>query len=168
MTQSHAMRKFYFLIAAIVVLVDRITKWLIASQITLHESINVIPGFFKLTHVENHGAAFGLFDESPSQWKIAALVLFSLAAMVVVAVLLWKNSHALTATGIGLSLVLGGAIGNLWDRLISGHVVDFLDFYVSSYHWPAFNVADTAIVIGAFLLVGEILLAKSPNQEPVR
>lgn len=168
MTQSHAMRKYHFLIAAIVVVLDRVTKWLVATQITLHDSINVIPGFFKLTHVENHGAAFGLFDESPTQWKIGALILFSLIAMVVVATLLWKNSHAMTATGVGLALVLGGAIGNLWDRLFAGHVVDFLDFYAGSYHWPAFNVADTAIVIGALLLLGEILFAKSPNQEAVQ
>ncbi len=168
MTQSHAMRKYHFLIAATVVVLDRITKWLVATQITLHDSVNVIPGFFKLTHVENHGAAFGLFDESPTQWKIGALILFSLVAMVVVATLLWKNSHAMTATGVGLALVLGGAVGNLWDRLFAGHVVDFLDFYIGGYHWPAFNVADTAIVIGALLLLGEILFAKSPNQEAVQ
>jgi signal peptidase II len=168
MIQSHAMRKYHFLIAATVVILDRVTKWLVASQITLHDSINVVPSFFKLTHVENHGAAFGLFDESPTQWKIGVLILFSLVAMVVVATLLWKNSHAMSATGVGLSLVLGGAIGNLWDRLFAGHVVDFLDFYVGSYHWPAFNVADTAIVIGALLLLGEILFAKTPNQEAVQ
>lgn len=168
MTRSHAMRKYHFLIAASVVVLDRITKWLVATQITLHDSINVIPGFFKLTHVENHGAAFGLFDESPAQWKIGALILFSLVAMIVVATLLWKNSHSMTATGVGLSLVLGGAVGNLWDRLFAGHVVDFLDFYIGSYHWPAFNVADTAIVVGALLLLGEILFAKTPNRQAVQ
>ncbi len=168
MSQSHAMRKYHFLIALGVVVLDRITKWLVATEITLHDSINVVPGFFKLTHVQNHGAAFGLFDDSPTQWKIAVLIMFSLVAMVVVAALLWKNSHAITPTGLGLSLVLGGAVGNLWDRLFAGHVVDFLDFYVGTYHWPAFNVADTAIVIGALLLLGEILFAKTPNQEPVQ
>ncbi len=127
----------------------------------------IIPGLFSLTHVENTGAAFGLFADSTAQWKIGALVMFSVIALIIVSALLWKHSHALTTTTIGLSLILGGATGNLWDRMISGHVVDFLDFYVGSYHWPAFNVADSAIVIGAILLVGEILFTK-PVDEPVK
>ena len=86
--------------------------------------------------------------------------------MVIVFALLWKNSHSLTSTGIGLSLILGGAVGNLWDRLVSHHVVDFLLFYVGRYQWPAFNVADSAIVVGAGLLVVEILFTKSPGQPP--
>jgi len=165
MSQKHAMRKYHFLISLLIVVLDQVTKWIVATRIPLHENIIVIPGFFRLTHVQNRGAAFGLFDGSPSQWKIAILILFSLIALVVVTALLWKNSHAITATGVGLSLVLGGAVGNLWDRLIAGHVIDFLDFYIGSYHWPAFNVADAAIVCGAFLLVSEILFAKNPKEE---
>ena len=137
------------------------------KNIALHESVAVVPGFFHLTHVENRGAAFGLFAESPSEWKIAVLVLFSLVALVVVSALLWKNSHAMTTTGVGLALILGGALGNLWDRLVSGQVVDFLDFYLGNYHWPAFNLADSAIVIGALLLVTEILFSKSPSEQKV-
>ena len=152
------MRKYFFLIAVIVLLLDRLAKWAVASNIRLHESVVVIPGFFQLTHVENTGAAFGLFAESSAQWKVGALVSFSVMALVVVSALLWKNSHSLSTTTIGLSLILGGAMGNLWDRMMSGHVVDFLDFYVGSYHWPAFNVADSAIVIGAILLISEICL----------
>lgn len=165
MTRPHGMRKYHFLIALAVVLLDRATKWLVAGRISLHESINVVPGFFRLTHVENRGAAFGLFSDSPSEWKVAMLILFSLIALVVVSAVLWKNSHAMTTTGLGLSLILGGAIGNLWDRLADGHVVDFLDFYLGSYHWPAFNLADSAIVIGALLLVAEILFAKSAEEK---
>jgi signal peptidase II len=78
--------------------------------------------------------------------------------------LLWRNSHTLSSTGVGLSLILGGAIGNLWDRLTAGHVTDFLLFYVKSYQWPAFNVADSAIVVGAGLLVYEILFTKERSQ----
>ncbi len=163
--ETHAMRKYHFLIALLVVLLDRASKWLVESTITLHESISVLPGFFRLTHVQNSGAAFGLFADSSSEWKITILVMFSLLALVVVSALLWKNSHAMSSTGVGLALILGGAVGNLWDRLVSGHVVDFFDFYVGSYHWPAFNVADSAIVIGAFLLVAEILFAKSPAEQ---
>jgi signal peptidase II len=158
------MRKYFFFIAAAVLLLDRLAKWAVASNIPLHDSVTVIPGCFHLTHVENTGAAFGLFAESTAQWKIGALVSFSVIALMVVSALLWKHSHALSTTTIGLSLILGGATGNLWDRMMTGHVVDFFDFYVGSYHWPAFNVADSAIVIGAILLVSEIVFAKSGNE----
>src|SRR5437016_7738648 len=164
MTQ-HAMRKYHFLIAFFVLLLDRLAKLTIEKSILLHDSISVIPGFFRLTHVENRGAAFGLFADSPSEWKITVLVLFSVVALAIVSVLLWRNSHSMQSTGIGLALILGGAVGNLWDRLLNGRVVDFLLFYIGQYQWPAFNVADSAIVVGAGLLVVEILFAKSPTPE---
>jgi signal peptidase II len=167
MTELHAMRRFHFLIALFVLFLDRLAKLAIERNISLHDSVNIIPGFFRLTHVENRGAAFGLFADSPSEWKIAVLVLFSLVALVIVCALLWKNSHSMTTTGVGLALILGGALGNLWDRLVSGHVVDFLLFYIGQYQWPAFNVADSAIVIGACLLVFEILFTKAPAHEKV-
>jgi signal peptidase II len=156
-----AMRKYFFLIAAIVLLLDRLAKRAVANGIPLHDSVTIIPSFFHLTHVQNTGAAFGLFAESAAQWKVGALVSFSVIALIIVSALLWKNSHAISTTTIGLSLILGGATGNLWDRMMTGHVVDFLDFNIGSYHWPAFNVADSAIVIGAVLLVSEIVFAKS-------
>src|SRR5439155_25978179 len=120
MTDQHAMRKYHFLIAFFVVFLDRLAKWAVERNISLHESIQVIPGFFRLTHVENRGAAFGLFADSPSEWKITLLVLFSILALAIVSVLLWRNSHSMRTTGIGLALILGGAVGNLWDRLLSG------------------------------------------------
>ncbi len=159
------MRKFHFLIALFVVLLDRVSKWAVARNISLHDSIQLIPHVFYLTHVENRGAAFGLFADSPSEWKIGMLILFSVIAMVIVSTLLWRSGHAMTTTGVGLSLILGGAIGNLWDRLVSGRVVDFLLVYIGSYQWPAFNAADSAIVVGAGLLVYEIMFDKSPAQE---
>lgn len=159
------MRKYHILIAASVVVVDRLTKWLVAQKIGLSDSVDVIPGLFRLTHVQNKGAAFGLFSDSPSEWKAAMLILFSVAALAVVSALLWKNGNAMNATAVALSLVFGGALGNLWDRVFSGRVVDFLDFYVGSHHWPAFNIADSAIVVGALLLLSEIFLA--PHEEKV-
>ena len=161
------MVRVIWFIAALVVLLDRASKWLVASKITLNDSIVVVPGFFRVTHVQNTGAAFGLFADSSSEWKVSILVIFSLLALVVVSALLWKNSHSMTVTGVGLSLILGGAVGNLWDRLLTGHVVDFFDFFLGSYHWPAFNVADSAIVIGALLLVSEILFAKNAAERTV-
>jgi len=161
------MRKYHFLIAVVVLFPDRLGKWTIEVNIPLHDSINVLPGFLRLTHVQNRGAAFGLFAESPSEWKSFVLVMFSVVALAIVCFLLWKNSHVMSSTGFGLALILGGALGNLWDRLVSGHVVDFLDIYVGSYHWPAFNLADSAIVVGAMLLVSEILFSKAPAEEKV-
>jgi signal peptidase II len=159
------MRKYHIIIAGMIVTLDRMTKWLVAQRITLHDSVDVIPGIFRLTHVQNQGAAFGLFSDSPSEWKVAMLILFSVAALAVVSALLWRNGNALNATAIALSLVFGGALGNLWDRVANGRVIDFLDFYVGSHHWPAFNIADSAIVVGALLLLSEIFLA--PQEEKV-
>jgi signal peptidase II len=156
-------RTAHFLLALIVVLVDRWTKHLAATRIALYAHIQIIPRFFRLTHTENSGAAFSLFADSPAHWKTELLIAFSLAAMVIVTVLLWKQPRALTTTGIALSLILGGAAGNLWDRLASGRVVDFLLFYIRQYQWPVFNLADSSIVIGASLLVLEILFRKSPE-----
>jgi signal peptidase II len=159
------MRKYHFLIALLVVALDRLTKWTIAHRLSLHDSIQVIPGFFRIIHAENPGAAFGIFADSPSPWKVGLLILFSVVALLIVSALLWKNSHTFTTSGVGLALILGGAAGNLWDRLVSRHVVDFILFYIGRYQWPAFNVADSAIVVGAGLLVFEILFTKSPSQQ---
>jgi signal peptidase II len=167
---SKMVRRYHLLIALLIVGVDRFTKWLVATRIPLHDSTIVIPGFFRLTHVQNRGAAFGLWSDSPSEWMVSVLIMFSLAALMVVVALLWKNSHAMNSTAAGLALILGGALGNLWDRLAMGRVVDFLDFSISGYHWPAFNLADSAIVVGALLLVGEILFSKgteAPEDELV-
>jgi len=159
------MRKYHLLIALLVLILDRYTKWLISHRLSMHGSITIIPGFFRIIHTENPGAAFGIFADSPSPWKIALLILFSIVALLIVATLLWKSSHMMTSTAIGLALILGGALGNLWDRIVSHRVVDFLLFYIGHYQWPAFNVADSAIVVGACLLVFEILITKSPSRQ---
>jgi len=164
MTKNSA-RAFYLFIALAVVLLDRWTKHVVAQRIRPYSHIQVIPGFLQLTHTENTGAAFSLFADSPAPWKTAMLIAFSAIALVVVSVLLWKNHHAHVATGIGLSLIMGGALGNLWDRLARGRVVDFLLFYYQRYQWPVFNLADSAIVVGAGLLVLEILFHKSSGRE---
>jgi len=165
MTKNSA-RTMYLLIALIVVLLDRWTKHIVAQRISLYSHIQIIPGFFRLTHTENTGAAFSLFADSTAPWKSALLIGFSVIALAVVSVLLWKNNHAHIVTGIGLSLIMGGAVGNLWDRVARGRVIDFLLFYVKRYQWPVFNLADSAIVVGAGLLVLEILFARSHAELP--
>ena len=160
MSQNRA-RLAHLLLAVIVIAVDRWTKHLAATRIALYAHIQIIPRFFRLTHTENTGAAFSLFADSPAHWKTVLLIAFSVVAMVVVTVLLWKQTRPLTMTGIALSLILGGAAGNLWDRIASGRVVDFLLFYIKQYQWPVFNLADSSIVIGASLLVIEMLFRKT-------
>jgi len=162
MSKSSA-RATHFLLALFVVLLDRWTKRLVAARIAMYAHIQVIPDVFRITHTENTGAAFSLFADSPSHWKTIMLISFSAVAMVVVSFLLWKQSRPLTMTSIALSFILGGAVGNLWDRVASGRVVDFLDFYYRQYHWPVFNLADSAIVVGASLLVLEMIFGHSKS-----
>jgi len=151
------MPKRPLLIALAVLLLDRITKWAIAQTIPLEDTINIIPGFFRLTHLENTGAAFSLFADSSSPFRTTLLIAFSVAALSVVSVLLWKDRRVFHSGTLALSLILGGAIGNLWDRIANGKVTDFLDFYIGIHHWPPFNVADSAIVVGALLLFMRML-----------
>src|ERR1051326_583520 len=147
----------HFLIALIVFLLDRFTKWLVIRHIVLEDTISIIPGFFRLTHLENPGAAFSLFADSPSAFKTGLLIAISVAALAVVALLLWVRRSAFNVTTVALALIMGGALGNLWDRLVDGKVTDFLDFYIGIHHWPPFNVADSAIVVGALLLMFRML-----------
>lgn len=158
-------RAAHLTLALLVVIADRWTKRLIATHIALYTHIQIIPGFFRLTHTENTGAAFSLFADSPAHWKTAMLIGFSAVAMVIVSILLWKQRQVFTTTSIALALILGGAAGNLWDRIASGRVVDFLLFYVKQYQWPVFNLADSSIVVGACLLVLEILFHKTASDE---
>jgi signal peptidase II len=146
------MPKRPLLIALAVLLLDRLTKWAIAQTLPVEDAVNIIPGFFRLTHLENTGAAFSLFADSPSPFRTTLLIGFSVAALAVVSVLLWKDRSVFHSGTLALSLILGGAVGNLWDRVSDGKVTDFLDFYIGAHHWPPFNVADSAIVIGALLL----------------
>ena len=147
----------HLLIALAVLVFDRLTKWLVVRNIALDDAVSIIPGLFRLTHLENTGAAFSLFAESPSPFKTVLLVAISVAALIIVALLLWMRRRDFNATTLALSLIMGGALGNLWDRLMEGKVTDFLDFYIGAHHWPPFNVADSAIVVGALLLLGRTL-----------
>ena len=149
----------YLWISLGVLLLDQLTKLAVVQKFTHDSAISVIPGFFRLVRVENRGIAFGMFSDSPSAFTSIVLVLVSVAAIALVGFLLWQNPPSASRTCVGLTLILGGAAGNLLDRLARGHVVDFLDFYVGSYHWPAFNIADSAICLGAATLLWDLLMA---------
>jgi len=153
----------HLLIALAVLLSDRFTKILVVRNIPLEDVVPIIPGLFRLTHLENPGAAFSLFAESPSAFKTALLVTISAGALVVVGLLLWMRRKDFNTTTLALSLIVGGAIGNLWDRLADGKVTDFIDFYIGNHHWPPFNLADSGIVIGGLLLVFRMLRTEKPQ-----
>ncbi len=156
-----------FALAAAVFLLDRVTKLLIKTQMTALDQVTVIPGFFNIVHTENRGAAFGLFADSNGEWRSFLLIGLSTAVMVLLSVMLWRPARAGITNAllrIGLSLVLGGAVGNLYDRVVHGAVTDFMQFYFGAYEFPSFNVADSAITIGAGLLLVDMWLGRSHKQ----
>ncbi len=146
-----------------VVVFDQITKFFISSKLPLHHSITVIPGFFSFTHILNPGGAFGFMaNQSSSLRSVFFLVISSLAVCLIF--YFYKNTpktHPWLASGF--ALVFGGAVGNLIDRFRFGKVVDFLDVYIGSYHWPAFNIADSAISIGIAIFLFHLLFRKIPE-----
>ncbi|MGR8935166.1 MAG: signal peptidase II [Gammaproteobacteria bacterium] len=147
------MLKWLFL-SLFTIALDQATKLTVAATMPLYESIPLIPGFFNLTHVHNTGAAFSFLSQAGGwqRWFFAAL-----AVVVSVTLTIWlarlKKHEILLA--VSISMILGGAIGNLIDRLAYGYVIDFLDVYYKNWHWPAFNIADSAICVGVALLVLE-------------
>jgi signal peptidase II len=145
-------------IAAAVIALDRVTKQWIVKNIATGMAITIWPGVFRLTHVLNTGAAFSMFEDAKSQVLVRnCLIGFSVLAVVVVLVLLWRMGRTISPTSIALALILGGAIGNMYDRIKLHYVVDFLEVHIVRYHWPDFNVADSAIVVGACLLLLEMM-----------
>jgi signal peptidase II len=160
-----ALRFFYLFVAALVILADRLSKAFIRSHVELDVGrVPVIPHFLAITHVENTGAAFSLFSSWPSRVRVPLLVGFSILALVVVGYLLWNTVERFTWSGLALALILGGAIGNLYDRILYGHVTDFVHCYIGAYSWPDFNLADSAIVIGAVLLAIHLLVGGKAAQ----
>jgi signal peptidase II len=156
-------RIHYLLITAAVIALDIWTKALVLRRIDLHEAIPVIPNFFQLVHVRNTGAAFGIGANAASKFVPLLLNLGALAVFGVVVVYALRSSVTDRVLQTGLHLILGGAVGNLLDRFRFGYVVDFLDVYIGRHHWPAFNVADSAICIGIALLFFD--MKKKPESE---
>ena len=158
-------RPWLLLLSALIVLLDRVTKMWVAHHIAEGDAITVIPHVFRITHVLNPGAAFSLFtDSSRPQFTHWMLTGFSLLAGVVVLGFLIVMGRRFSATTVALALILGGTIGNVWDRLHTGLVIDFLEVHIVHYHWPDFNVADSAIVIGGILLVIDALFRPHPDR----
>lgn len=152
-----------YLAAIFVVLADQATKYVVEATVALHESIPLIKGFFSITHVRNPGAAFGILAGAPETLRFGLLVILTLVIMVIVIAYLERHREAGKTLTAGLTLILGGAAGNLIDRIGQGEVIDFLDFHIAGWHWPAFNVADAAITVGAVLLIIDLLRSTKPS-----
>jgi len=149
----------YLWLSGLVIVLDQISKWLMVSWLSLYETVVVMP-FFNLTMAHNYGAAFS-FLSNAGGWQRWFFTGLAIAVSIVLIVWLRGLKPQAKLEALSLSLILGGAIGNVIDRLYYGYVIDFIDIYYGYYHWPAFNVADSAIVIGAILLVLDTLRSGS-------
>jgi signal peptidase II len=155
----------YFLLMLGLVVLDQATKNLIARTVDLYESVPVIPGFFNITRIHNRGAIFGTFSQTDNRYVFLLLTAASLAALAMVVYYFIKTPASDKLMKVSLTLIMAGALGNQFDRLVRGHVIDFLDFYVGKAHWPFFNAADSCITIGALLML-VILFRRKPACTP--
>jgi len=138
-------------LSLVVIALDQWTKWLVVSSFRLHEIKPVLPSF-NLTLAYNTGAAFSFLSDAGG-WQRWVFMVVAIIISVTLVIWLYRTPRREWLSGVSFSLILGGAVGNLWDRLAYGHVIDFLDIYYNQWHWPAFNIADMAISVGAVLLI---------------
>ncbi len=156
-------RMGYLTVMLMVLAVDQATKWLVARSLDLHEYRPLVDGLLSLSHVRNRGAAFGILSDADLPYQAILFAGLSLAALLAIAVYAWRLPATAQLPQLALALILGGALGNLIDRLRLGYVVDFVHVYWREHQWPDFNAADSAITIGVTLLVLDIL--RSPHAE---
>jgi len=154
----------YLLVSAAAVVLDQITKRLVAGSLPLHDSREIVSGLLSLTHVRNRGAAFGVGNGADLPYQAVLFAVLSVAALIAIATYALKLPAAQRWPQWALALIMGGAVGNLIDRIAYGYVIDFVDVYWRSYHWPAFNVADSCISVGVVMLIVDLL--RSPAEEP--
>jgi len=157
-------RRVYLLLAAAVVVLDQISKRVVASVLQLHDSREIVGGLLSLTHVRNRGAAFGFLSNAELPYQSVLFAALSVLALGAIAVYAIKLPASQGWPQVALALIMGGAVGNLIDRLAYGYVIDFVDVYWRSYHWPAFNVADSCISVGVGMLILDLL--RAPAEGP--
>lgn len=144
-------------ITALILIIDQFTKAVVATNMDIGGSITVITGFFNLSYIRNPGAAFGFLSSASPVFRYTFFLVVTIIAVLLILYYIKSTDMKDRIVAISLSLILAGAIGNLIDRVRFGEVVDFLDFYVESHHWPAFNIADSAISIGAVILIWQMI-----------
>jgi signal peptidase II len=152
----------FFIVAAVVAIIDQISKTLVLAKMPLYKTIPIVKGFFSLTHVHNPGGAFGFLAQNGSPWRHWTFLGAAVLALGLILYFHHQTPRTHPYLALGLSLIFGGAIGNLIDRVRFGEVVDFLDFYVASHHWPTFNVADSAVSVGVGIFIIHIVFKKMP------
>ncbi len=155
------LRRWEFWVAVVIVGLDQLTKAFVRTHVALHDSITIVPGFFDLTRVHNTGAAFGFLNAVDFPFKPTVLVIVATVALIGIAAYAARLSPHRAASHLGLAFIIGGAAGNLIDRLTVGYVVDFADVYWRSYHFWAFNVADSAITLGAIVMICDVVISGS-------
>jgi len=155
------------LLSLAIVVLDQVTKVYVMETMRLHESIPVIANLFSITYIRNPGAAFGFLSTSSSSFRFVFFGLTSVFAVGLLGMIMVRMPKDDWMGRLSVAGILGGAIGNLLDRLRYGEVIDFLDFYINGYHWPAFNVADSAITVGVVFLILHFALEKEPEHSPV-
>jgi len=156
MTSKIKSRLPYLVLVLAILALDRWTKWLIQTKLLRNQTILIIDGFFNITYVRNTGVAFGILDPVSFPLKSTVLAVLTLAAIAGVLVYSWRTPISQTLLHTALSLILAGALGNLYDRVSYGYVIDFIEVYFRSYRWPSFNIADSAITVGVGLLVLQV------------
>ena len=163
MTDQTRRRGFYLWIAGAIVALDQVAKALVDRYMDLHESHSIVEGLARLTYVQNRGAAFGILSDADLPYQSVLFSAISIIALGAIAVYAWKLPITNRLPQAALALIMGGAVGNLLDRMRLGYVIDYVDVYWGRHHWPAFNVADSAISIGVALLVLDILRNPQPD-----
>lgn len=150
-------RRLEIWLPLLIVIFDQVTKALIRQMVPLHESVTVIPGFLDITHVRNTGAAFGILNSVDFPFKVVVIPVIAAAALIAVGMYSASLAHHQFIARLGLALIIGGAAGNLLDRMVVGSVVDFVDVYWREWHFWAFNVADSAITIGVVIMILDMI-----------
>jgi signal peptidase II len=170
MDEKRLSTKHWILIAILplVFILDQGTKTLVDRIVSLHDAIPVIPGFFNITHVENTGAAFGLFSGNTNTPRTLFFTAITVGALVLIYTIFRRVRGDRVLVPLSLAMIMSGALGNLVDRIRWGYVIDFLDFYWGVHHWPAFNIADSSITVGVCLLLLENLFSRKTDQPSVR
>jgi signal peptidase II len=166
MTSPVPGRSAYLWIAGVIVALDQVTKALVDDFMTLHESRTIVEGLVRLTYVQNRGAAFGILSEAGLPYQSLMFSVVSLLALLAIALYAWRMPVQSRLPQTALAMVMGGAVGNLLDRARLGYVIDYVDMYWGPHHWPAFNVADSAITVGVALLVIDILRNPEMDESP--
>lgn len=151
------------IIAGLVVLLDQATKLIILETMPMHSAVAVIPGFFNIVHVQNPGGAFGFLANNSVFLRKIVFLFISGAAVFLILYFYYKTPETHRFLSLAFAMIFGGAIGNMIDRIRYGVVVDFLDFHIRDLHWPAFNVADSAITVGIVIFVYHLLFNKIPD-----